>query len=160
MKISLNNCDTFKSDFRRVETREDYPRREKWIGEFSLCMLKRLELKGPTLFDISTDSNVNRYGVGLKCASRVRLKCASVVKTLNSSIAIPSHSLAFFSRFNVSMDTSCGAYTHDFHRNIWIAIYPSYESQNRCMAIICKRHRKLSCDLYHRFHSIFKVLYI
>lgn len=126
-------------------------REEKWIGgEFSVHA-RAFEIEGPTLFDISTDSNVNRYGVRLKCASRVRLKCASVVKTLNSSIAVPSHS-RFFPRFSVSMDTSRGAY-FDFHRNIstsWIA-------KSIRTAIICEWYRKLSCNFYHSIYPIPKV---
>lgn len=60
---------------------------------------RTLGIEGATIFNISTDSNVNRYGIRLKCASRVRLKRASVVKVLNSSIAAPSR-FSPFSRFN------------------------------------------------------------
>lgn len=51
------------------------------VFEFSVHA-RALGIEGATLFDISTGANVNRYGARLECASRVRLKRASIVKTL------------------------------------------------------------------------------
>jgi len=89
----------FKLDLLGRDAKRLY-RDEECIGEFSVHA-RALGIEGVTIFNISTDSNVNRYGIRLKCASRVRLKRASVVKALNSSIAAPSHSRFLpFSRFN------------------------------------------------------------
>lgn len=85
-------------------------RDEEYAGEFLSVHARAVGIEGTTIFNISTDSNVNRYGIRLKCASRVRLKRASVVKVLNSSIAAPSYSRFLpFSHFNEYV--TCYAYT-------------------------------------------------